>query len=139
MNIQLDSRHRAAASQRAKNFPSPNSPDPSVAAKFSRDPKGSAPADYAEHIRLMADLMVLAFQADVTRISTFVIANEGSNRPYPFIGVRDGHHDLSHHGNDRPRNSASATINTFHVTQLAYLLESSRASPKGTARCSITA
>ena len=55
---------------------------------------------YDEHIRLMCDLMVLAFQADVTRVCTFVFANEGSNRPYPFIGVPEGHHDLSHHGND---------------------------------------
>ena len=58
------------------------------------------PADHQEHIRLMCDLMVLAFQADVTRIATFMFANEGSNRSYPMIGVPEGHHDLSHHGND---------------------------------------
>ena len=56
------------------------------------------PKDYAEHIRLMADLMVLAFQGDLTRVATFVFANEGSNRSYPFIDVPEGHHDLSHHG-----------------------------------------
>ena len=48
----------------------------------------------------MCDLLVLAFQTDVTRIATFMFANEGSNRSYPFIGVPEGHHDLSHHGND---------------------------------------
>ena len=56
------------------------------------------PADLREHIRLMFDLLALAFQADVTRIGTFMFANEGSNRAYPFLNVPDGHHDLSHHG-----------------------------------------
>ncbi len=54
----------------------------------------------SEHLRLMADLLVLAFQSDLTRIATFVFANDGSNRSYPAIGVPDGHHDLSHHGGD---------------------------------------
>jgi len=80
------------------------------------------PRDYAEHLRLMADLLVLAFQADVTRVCTFVLANEGSNKPYPFIGVREGHHDLSHHGNDAKKKAKIRDINTFHVKQLAYLL-----------------
>ena len=61
------------------------------------------PGDYGEHIRLMADLMVLAFQSDLTRISTFVLANEGSNKSYAFIGVSEGHLDLSHHGNDKEK------------------------------------
>jgi hypothetical protein len=81
------------------------------------------PATYEEHIRLMADLMVLAFQTDVTRVCTFVLANEGSNKPYPFIGVSDGHHNLSHHGNDEEKKAKIAKINQFHTTQLAYLLE----------------
>jgi hypothetical protein len=58
------------------------------------------PHDYGEHIRLMEDIMVLAFQSDVTRISTMVVANEGSNRSYPFIDVPEGHHEVSHHGGD---------------------------------------
>ena len=81
------------------------------------------PATYEEHIRLMADLMVLGFQTDVTRVCTFVLANEGSNKPYPFIGVSDGHHNLSHHGNDEEKKAKIAKINQFHTTQLAYLLE----------------
>ena len=80
------------------------------------------PATYEEHIRLMGDLMALAFQADVTRVCTFVVANEGSNKPYPFIGVPEGHHDLSHHGNDGAKKAKIAKINEFHVKQFAYLI-----------------
>ncbi|HEX3150590.1 MAG TPA: DUF1552 domain-containing protein [Gemmataceae bacterium] len=82
----------------------------------------TVPAVYEEHLHLMADLMVLAFQADVTRVATFVLANEGSNKPYPFAGVPEGHHDLSHHGNDAKKKAKIRDINTFHVKQLAYLL-----------------
>jgi hypothetical protein len=81
------------------------------------------PADYAEHIRLMCDLVVLAFQTDVTRIVTFTVANEASNRPYPTIDVAEGHHDLSHHGNDPEKQAKIRRINTFHAGHLAYLLE----------------
>jgi hypothetical protein len=94
---------------------------PPVAAPDYAKP-GGVPASYEEHLKIMADLLVLAFQADVTRVSTFVFANEGSNKPYPFIGVREGHHDLSHHGNDQAKKDKIRQINTFHVTQLAYLL-----------------
>jgi len=80
------------------------------------------PASMEEHIKLMGDLMVLAFQTDVTRVATFVVANEGSNKPYAFIGVPEGHHDLSHHGNSPEKKKKIAKINTFHVTQLAYVL-----------------
>ena len=89
------------------------------------------PAGYEEHIRILCDLLVLAFQADLTRICTFVLANEGSNRPYPFAGVPEGHHDLSHHGNDPKKQAKIRTINRFHVTQLAYLLEKLKAIPEG--------
>src|SRR5205814_533574 len=80
------------------------------------------PADYAEHIRLMYDLMALAFEGDLTRVATFVVANEGSNRAYPFIDVPDGHHDLSHHGGDAEKQAKIRKINHFHVTHLAYFL-----------------
>ncbi|HLY12384.1 MAG TPA: DUF1552 domain-containing protein [Planctomycetota bacterium] len=89
------------------------------------------PASYEEHIKLMGDLMVLAFQTDVTRVSTFVVANEGSNKPYAFIGVPEGHHDLSHHGNDKAKKAKIAKINTFHVTQLAYILGRLKAVKEG--------
>lgn len=89
------------------------------------------PASYEEHIRLMCDLLVLAFQADVTRVSTFVLANEGSNKPYPFINVSEGHHDLSHHGNDQAKKAKIREINIFHAKQLAYLLEKLSSIPEG--------
>ena len=61
--------------------------------------------------------------ADLTRIATFVIANEGSNRPYRPIGVPDGHHDLSHHGGSREKLEKIKKINRFHMSQFAYFLE----------------
>lgn len=81
------------------------------------------PSDYGEHIRLLCDMMVLAFQSDLTRIVTFMIANDGSNRSYAAIGVPEGHHDMSHHGGDKVKQAKVQQINRFHVTQLAYLLE----------------
>jgi hypothetical protein len=80
------------------------------------------PSAYPDHLKLLCDLLVLAFQADITRVCTFVFANEGSNRPYPFAGVPEGHHDLSHHGNDPKKKAKIRDINRFHVTHLAYLL-----------------
>ena len=81
------------------------------------------PADNEEHIRLMYDLMALAFQTDTTRIATYLIAHDGSNRPYPKLGVSDGHHDLSHHGNDAAKKEKIAKINHFHMSQFAYFLQ----------------
>jgi hypothetical protein len=66
--------------------------------------------------------MVLAFQTDTTRISTFMFANEGSNRSYKSIGVSDGHHEMSHHQRNPEKLEALRKINTFHTTQLAYIL-----------------
>ena len=91
-----------------------------VAAGAAR-PTG-VPADYAEHLRLMGDMMILAFQADLTRISTFMFANDGSNRSYHQIGVAEGHHDVSHHGNDAEKLAKKKLIDKFHVEQLAYIL-----------------
>jgi hypothetical protein len=80
------------------------------------------PGDYREHLRLMSDLLVLAFRADLTRIATFVFANDGSNRSYGAIGVPEGHHDLSHHGQDAAKYEKIRAINRFHIEQYAYLL-----------------
>jgi hypothetical protein len=87
--------------------------------------KGPAgePQDYREHLRLMADMMVLAFQSDTTRIATYMFANAGSNRNYRNIEVPDGHHDLSHHGGNPEKHAKIRKINRFHVEQLAYMLE----------------
>jgi hypothetical protein len=89
------------------------------------------PASYEEHIKVMCDLVVLAFQADTTRVITFVLANEGSGKSYPFIGVPEGHHDLSHHGRDAAKQEKIKKINIFHTQQLAYLLEKLKATPEG--------
>lgn len=80
------------------------------------------PKDYQEHIRLMGDLMILAFQTDTTRVSTFMFANEGSNRAYKMIGVNDGHHELSHHQKNTEKLESLKKINTFHTSQLSYIL-----------------
>ncbi len=91
------------------------------------------PADYGEHLRLMADMMVLAFQADLTRVSTFMFANEGSNRSYRPIGISEGHHEVSHHGNAPDKQAKVQQINTFHTQQLAYLLEKMQSIREGDA------
>jgi Protein of unknown function (DUF1552) len=75
-----------------------------------------------EHIQIMTDLTVLAFQTDLTRVVTLPFANEGSNRGYKFIEVPEGHHDLSHHGNDAAKLAKIKKINTFHMEQFAYML-----------------
>ena len=89
------------------------------------------PQDYAEHVRLMFDIMALAFQTDTTRICTFMYANEGTNRPYPSIGVPEGHHDLSHHGGDPKKHAKLRKINRFHIEQFAYLLGKLKAIREG--------
>lgn len=91
----------------------------------------AAPADYAEHIRLMCDLIAVAFQGDLTRVTTFVLANEGSNRAYPFLEVPEGHHDLSHHGGDAAKQAKIGKINVFHASHLAYLLGKLESIPEG--------
>ncbi len=83
---------------------------------------GGIPEDFAGHIRIMFDLLALAFRTDATRVSTFLMAHDGSNRPYPFIEVPEGHHDLSHHGNDEEKKRKIARINHFHMEQFAYFL-----------------
>lgn len=89
------------------------------------------PAAYADHARLMFDLQVLAMQGDITRICTFQLARETSNRTYPEIGVADPHHPLSHHGNDPDKIARMAKINAFHVSLFAYYLERLKATPDG--------
>jgi hypothetical protein len=89
------------------------------------------PESYEEHVRIMGDMIVLAFQADVTRIATCMLANEGSNRAYRNIGVSDGHHNLSHHQGDRAKQEKIREINRFHITQLAYVLNKLKSIPEG--------
>jgi hypothetical protein len=89
------------------------------------------PAAYADHARLMFDLQVLALQGDVTRVITFQLARETSNRTYPEIGVSDPHHPLSHHGNAPEKIARMAKINQFHVSLFAEFLGKLKATREG--------
>ena len=94
-------------------------------------PASGIPKDYQQHIRLMFDLLTLAFQTDTTRVSSFILAHDGSNRAYPFIDVKEGHHEISHHGNNELKKQKIAKINRFHITQLAYFLQKLKSIPEG--------
>src|SRR5205823_4933213 len=89
------------------------------------------PVEFADHAQLMFDLMALALQTDITRISTFMLAREGSNRPYREIGVPEGHHGLSHHRDDPVLMDKIARINHYHMEQFAYFLRKLKATPDG--------
>jgi len=89
------------------------------------------PAAYADHARLMFDLQVLALQGDVTRVISFQLARETSNRTYPEVGVSDPHHPLSHHGNDPAKIAKLAKINQFHVSLFAEFLAKLKATKEG--------
>jgi hypothetical protein len=106
------------AKERLKEFPTPRS-----AVKLAHSLPSAAPRDYAEHVRLMGDLMVVAFQADLTRVVTFMFANEGSNRSYKEIGVADGHHQLSHHGGKKDKQKKIEKINRYQMDQFAYIVK----------------
>lgn len=91
--------------------------DPGVAT-----PSGQ-PENYKEHMRLLMDMMVLAFQTDSTRISTFLLAHDGSNRSFKEIGVSEGHHNLSHHKQKKDNLDKIQKIDEFYLEQLAYFME----------------
>ena len=95
------------------------------------DRPAGVPASYADHARLMFDLQLLALQGDITRVITFQLARETSNRTYPEIGVRDPHHPLTHHGNDPAKIAKVAKINRFHVSLFAEFLKKLKATPEG--------
>jgi hypothetical protein len=79
----------------------------------------------------MMDLQTIAFQADLTRVITFMMAREGSDRSYRQIGISDGHHPLTHHQNDPEKIEKVTEINTYHVKMLAYYLEKLRSTQDG--------
>ena len=89
------------------------------------------PRDVEEHIKLMYDLQVLAWQAEITRVSTFLMCKELSGSTYPKSGVRDAFHTLSHHSNVKENIERFAMLNTYHVGLFAYFLEKLRATPDG--------
>ena len=90
-----------------------------------------APEKFEDHIRLMFDLQVLAFQSDITRVTTLMFAGERSGRSYPQAGVPDAHHSVSHHDNNPEKLAKVAKIDTFHVQQVAYFLGKLRDTPDG--------
>lgn len=89
------------------------------------------PAAYADHARLMFDLQVLALQGDITRVVTFQLAREASNRTYPEIGVSEAHHPLTHNNGDPEKLAKVAKINNFHVSLFAEFLKKLQATPEG--------
>jgi hypothetical protein len=101
--------------EQAERFGTP--PDPNV------DTPAGIPASFAEHIKLMFDMMVLAFQTDSTRVSTFLLANEGSNRSFSEIGIPEGHHYLSHHQGKQDMMAKIAEIDAFYMQQFAGFLK----------------
>jgi len=96
-------------------------PDPGVDA-----PESGIPREYQEHIRLMFDMMLLAYRTDSTRVTSFLLAHDGSNRNFRNIGVPEGHHTLSHHRRQEHNLAQMAKIDRFYIEQLAYFLEKMR-------------
>ena len=90
-----------------------------------------APKDVEDHVKLMFDLQVLAWQADITRVTTFLLAKELSNAVYPKSGVRDAFHILSHHSNLRDNMDRFAVLNRYHLSLLTYLLNKLKTTPDG--------
>jgi hypothetical protein len=92
-------------------------PDPAI-----ETPPG-IPADYAAHMQLMFDMLVLAFQTDSTRIATLLLAHDGSNRSFEQIGITEGHHDLTHHQNRKDRIDKVADIDLWYIQQLGRFFD----------------
>lgn len=86
---------------------------------------------YQDHVKMMMDLLVIAYQADLSRVFSFLMAREGTYRPYPEIGVPDSHHPVSHHGDRVEQLEKLAKINTYHVSLFTYLVEKLAATPDG--------
>ena len=95
------------------------------------DTPTGAPAAFEDHIKLLFDLKILAFRADITRISTLMLAHELSNATFPATNIRDGFHNLSHHSNVRANMDRFAEMNAYHHSMFAYFLEKLKATPDG--------
>ena len=95
------------------------------------DHPAGIPDSCEDHVKLMFDLQVLAYQSDLTRVITFMLGREFSGMTYPQIGVPDAHHPISHHQQEPEKVAKVAKINAYHVTQFAYLLEKLQATPDG--------
>jgi hypothetical protein len=95
------------------------------------DRPAGVPFDYEEHITLMYDLLTLAYQANVTRVSTFMVAREVSNRTYPQVGVTDGHHAISHHQNRPEKMEKNVKIQTYNIGLFKHFLDRLANTPDG--------
>jgi len=95
------------------------------------DHPSGIPSSWENHVNLMFDLMVLAFQCDLTRVITFMVGHEHSGMTYPQIGVSDAHHPISHHQQEPEKVAKVAKINAYHVRMFAGLLERLQATPDG--------
>jgi hypothetical protein len=91
----------------------------------------AVPEEFEDHVKMVMDLQVLAFQTDMTRVVSLMMAREGSNRSYRSIGIPDGHHNLTHHQNDADKIAKVTRINEVHVKMFAYLLERLKATADG--------
>jgi len=98
--------------------------------KLPEAPVG-VPESFDEHFKIMFDLQVLAFRAEITRIATLMYARDTSGAVYPQSGIRDGFHVASHHSNNRANMDKFALINKYHVEMLAYFLDKLRSTPDG--------
>jgi hypothetical protein len=95
------------------------------------DHPAGIPATYDEHVKLMCDLQVLAYQCDLTRVITLMLGREFSGVTYPQIGVPDAHHPITHHAGEAPKIAKVEKINAYHVTQFAYLLDKMKSTADG--------
>lgn len=112
--------------------PDPRPWKPMVASDAAAPPAAGIPHEHREHVKLMLDLMVLAFWSDSTRVTTFMFANDVSNKNFSFVdGVRGSHHDMSHHSNKSDKIEQYQRINRWHVEQFAYLLGKLKAIREG--------
>jgi hypothetical protein len=95
------------------------------------DVPAGVPATFAEHLKLLMDLQVIAFQSDITRVSTLMFSRELSNAVFPETTIRDPFHNLSHHSNDRGNMDRLAQLNTYHMTKFAYFVDKLKTTPDG--------
>jgi hypothetical protein len=89
------------------------------------------PFNFEEHIRLMYDLLAMSYRANITRVASFMVAREISNRTYPQVGVSDGHHAISHHQNRAEKMEKNVRIQTYHITLFKHFLDTLKATPDG--------
>ncbi len=113
----------AAEAAKAKDEKKPGTYSPVIAVP----PPSGIPPKYADHVKLMFDLITLAFQTDITRVVTFMFGNGGSNHSYPELGVMGAHHEISHHAKDPVKLEGIAKINTHHIELFSYLLQKMQA------------